>query len=1080
MYKIIKCFFETTTKRCLLLFFCLIYQAANAQEKVTVQGMIRDTVGGLPSAVVKIVGVNNQGTATDNFGRFTIMAAKEATLRITCIGFKPTEVVLSKQKLSDGNVIKLDIKLASSTTDLEEVAVTGFGNTQRKASMVSAITTVNVKDLKTPSSNLTNALAGRVSGIIAFQGSGEPGLGTDNSSFYIRGLSTFGSGKQDPLILIDGVESSSTDMARLQPDDISDFSVLKDAAAASVYGARGANGVVLINTKMGADAKPLFNFRVENRVSTNTRDYEFADNITYMKMANEAALTRSANGIEPYTQNKINSTAAGENPHLYPNNNWLSQLIKDYTLNQGYNLNISGGSNRARYYIAGTYNRDNGMLKVDPVNDFNNNIKLKNYSVRSNIDFNVTKSTVLILRMYGQFDDYQGPIGGFVDGKRISGGEQTFRNALNANPVMFPAVYPASKLAFIEHPLFGSAQTRNTNLSLNPTMYINPYAEMVKGYQVYKTSNLQPQIEIKQDLAGITEGLTARAMGYLRRVSFYRINRNYVPFYYSAIINPQDQSYNLVALNDGGPNSLSPVGTEFLDYNQDSKEIDSRMWLESSLNYNRVLKEKHTVGGMVVGYLSDYENANSVSLIQSLPARNAGISGRFSYGYDDRYLAEFNFGYNGSERFDVKNRWGFFPSAGIGYRISNEKFFKPLLGVVSNLKLRATYGIVGNDAIGGANDRFFYMSNVNLNDGRFGTSFGRNDGALTYYRPGVSISRYANSDIRWEKSKQLNLGMDITFANSFDIIVDAFKQNRSDILQPASDIDNAAGLMAIPSSNFGEVSSKGVDVSASYRKNFDNGLWVNARGTFTYATSKIARVDELPYSSDLAYLSRKGASINQTFGLIAERLFIDDEEVANSPVQFGDRTLRGGDIKYRDINLDGVINSDDQVAIGYPTQPEMIYGFGSSFGFKNFDFSFYFQGSARFSFFVNSEQIQPFYQDGGYQTGLLKAIAEDHWSETNGNSYAFWPRLSTWRIDNNNKVSTWWMRNGSFLRLKNVEFGYSFKNIKQIRVKSARLYCSATNLFMLSEFKLWDAEMRGNGMNYPLQSLYNIGLQVNL
>ncbi|WP_228084964.1 TonB-dependent receptor [Mucilaginibacter sp. JRF] len=1073
-----KNYFRFLRKLPILLLFLLTAMFAKAQQ-VTVQGIVQDTVGGIPAATVTVKG-GGQGANTDNLGRYKLTAPANATLVYSTIGYKPKQIMLADYKANAAGIINITVTLEVNTTSLEEVAVTGFGNTQKKASLVSSITTVNVKDLKTPSSNLTNALAGRVAGIIAFQGSGEPGLGTDNSTFYIRGLSTFGSGKQDPLILIDGVESSSTDMARLQPDDISDFSVLKDAAAASIYGARGANGVVLINTKMGKDAAPQFNFRVENRLSRNTRDYEFADNITYMNMSNEAVLTRNVNGIEPYTQNKINSTRAGEDEYLYPNNNWLKQLIKNYTINQGYNLNISGGSNRARYYIAGTYNKDNGILKVEPINDFNTNINLKNYSIRSNVDFSVTKSTVLIVRMYGQFDDYQGPIGGFNEsGVRISGGEQTFRNALNANPVMFPAVYPASKLPFIEHPLFGSAQTRNSDLSLSSTMYVNPYAEMVKGYQVYKTSNLQPQLELKQDLGGLTPGLTARAMGYLRRISFYRVNRSYVPFYYSATINPQDQSYSLTALNDGSANSLQPVGREFLDYNQDAKEIDSRFWLEGSVNYNRTFKNKHAFGGMLVSYMSSYENANASDVIQSLPARNAGVSGRFSYGYDDRYLLEFNFGYNGSERFNASNRWGFFPSIGLGYRISQEKFFEPIRGVVSNLKLRGTYGIVGNDAIGSVNERFFYMSNVNLNNPAFGSTFGRNDGTAVYYRDGVSIARYANTDITWERSKQINLGVDLSIANSFDLIVDAYKQDRSNILQPISNIDNAAGLMAIPFSNFGRVTAKGVDMSGTYKVNLSRDFSINARGTFTYATTRIDRIDELPYSSDLAYLSRKGYSINQTWGYVAERLFADDEEVANSPVQFGNTNLRAGDIKYRDINQDGIINSDDRVPIGYPTQPEIIYGFGSSFYYKNFDMSFYFQGSSRFSFFINSAQIQPFYQSGGYQTGLLQAVANDYWSESNPNMYAFWPRLSTYRIDNNNEISTWWMRNGSFLRLKNFEFGYTFDKLKKVKMQRARLYFSATNLFIISGFKLWDAEMRGNGLNYPLQSLYNLGVQVN-
>lgn len=1066
-----------------LIFITIILSAISTlnsiAQDIKVKGVIRDTTGGIPSVSIKVRGATTLTLSSDGFGRFEFNSKKEAQVDFQSVGFKTATINLANQSINSNNEILLDIFLEKIESEIEEVTVTGFGGTQKKASLVSAITTVNVKELKTASSNLTNALAGRVAGMIAFQSSGEPGLGTDNSTFYIRGLSTFGTGKQDPLILIDGIESSPTDMARLQPDDISDFSVLKDAAAASVYGARGANGVILINTKMGMDGAPKFNFRAENRLSSNTKNLKFADNITYMRMANEAALSRTPNGIEPYTQNKIFSTIDGDDPYLFPSNDWVSMLIKDYTNNQGYNLNISGGTPRGRYYIAGTFNRDNGVLNVEPINNFNSNIKLNNYSLRVNVDFSVTKSTTAIVRMYGQFDDYSGPIGG---------GARTFDNAMNANPVIFPAIYPASKLPFIEHPLFGSSQTRNTDLTIGSSMYMNPYAEMVKGYQAYKTSNLQPQIEIKQDLNGITEGLSARAMGYLRRYAYSSASRNYTPFYYESIINSQDGSYNLKALNDGSTNALLPTGTEYLGYDTPPSEVDSRIWLEGTINYSRIFAENHAVSGMLVSYISSFESVTGNNLlIETLPSRNAGISGRFTYGFKDRYLAEFNFGYNGSERFDSNHRWGIFPSFGIGYRVSEESFFEPLKSVISNFKIRGTYGLVGNDAIGNSRDRFFYLSNVNLNNGNYGSVFGRDDGAARYSRPGVSISRYANQNITWELSKQLNLGADISIANKLDLIVDVFQQKRSNILQPVSGIDNASGLMASPWSNYGRVNSKGLDLSLNYRKNFSQNFWMDARGTFTYATTEIVKVDELPYSDNLSHLTRKGYSINQAWGYVAERLFIDNEEVANSPTQFGDLGLLAGDIKYRDITHDGIIDDDDKVAIGYPTEPEILFGFGSSFGFKNFDFGFFFQGAAQYSFFINSNQIQPFYNYThpdtgipGYQTGLLKVIADDYWSESNQDVYAMWPRLSTWRVGPNNQTSTWWMRNGGFLRLKSIDIGYNIKSLEKFKIKNARVYLSGSNLFLLSDFKLWDVEMRGNGLGYPLQSVYNLGIQINL
>lgn len=1051
-----------------LLFLWFSAQSFSQQNQVTVSGRVSSDSSALENVTVTLKSDGTKATQTDARGLYSLTVPSNGVLVFSMVGYEPQEVKVNGQVL-----INLQLKLKSN--DLSDVTVIGFGGTRKKASLVSSITTINVKDLQVPTGNITNAIAGKVAGMIAFQQSGEPGNGSDNSTFYIRGLSTFGTGKQEPLILIDGVESSPTDMARLQPDDISDFSVLKDAAAASVYGARGANGVVLVNTKMGRQGIPRFFVRSETRASSNTKNFAFADNITYMNLANEAATTRNpGTGIVPYTQNKINHTIAGDDPFLYPSNNWVDQLVKKYTLNQNYYASINGGTQKATYHIAASYGRDNGILKVDPINNFNSNIRLAKYSLRSNVNLSLTKSTELIVRMYGQFDDYNGPVGG---------GGNIFGLALKANPVMFPALYPREKKPYLEHPLFGSAIATPSG-SLTQYLYVNPYAEMVKGYSTYKSSNIQPQVEFKQKLDFLTKGLSFRSMAYLRRTSFYSVSRNYNPFYYSAQIESNGKGYNIISLNDGSAGSVGVPGSEYLSYSETGKDIDSRIWLEGSVDYSRMFHDVHRIGGSLISYLSSYETGNGGNLNTSLPKRNKGVSGRFTYGYDDRYLAEFNFGYNGSERFDSRHRYGFFPSGGVAYRISNEKFFDPLKNVVRDLKFRATYGIVGNDQIGNVGDRFFYLSNVNLNDGGYGASFGRDDGAPRYSRPGVSISRYANPNITWERSKQINLGMDLNLFGSFELIADVFRQYRSHILLNKSNVESALGLMAVPSANYGKAESRGIDLSLKYEKVFNKNWYANIRGTFTYATNKAVVVDELNYDSGLEHLSTVGHSIKQSWGYIAERLFIDKNEVANSPVQFGDAGLLAGDIKYRDINGDGVVNSDDQVAMGYPTQPEIIYGFGASLRYKRLDFSFYFQGSARSSFFVDPRAMQPFFQtaDNGtkylYQNGLLKVISDDYWSESNQNPYAFWPRLSTWRVEPNLQKSTWWMRNGNFLRLKSVDMGYNIRKIKSVGIDGGRVYFSATNLFALSNFKLWDVEMGGNGLSYPIQSVYSLGLEL--
>ncbi|WP_341699832.1 SusC/RagA family TonB-linked outer membrane protein [Flavobacterium flavipallidum] len=1025
------------------------------QQQKTISGQINDENGmPLPGATVSILD-SKIGTITDFDGKFTLkLAADSKVLVVSSVGYQTVELQI-------GTRSEFKVQLKPSSEGLDEVVVVGYG-TQKKTSLVSAITSIPVGEIKGPTSNLTTMMAGRVSGMIAYQRSGEPGA--DNSDFFIRGLGSFGSGKVNPLILIDGVESTTTDMARLQPDDIENFSVLKDASAAAIYGARGANGVVLITTKSGKAGKLKLRFRQENKLSTNTRNFNFADNITYMNLANEAVLTRNPIGVLPYSQIKIDRTAAGADPILYPNNNWIDQLIKDYTFNQGYNLSVSGGSDKTQYYVASTYNIDNGVLKVDGLNNFNNNIKLRNYSFRSNVNIKLTPTTEGIIRFYSQFDDYTGPVGG---------GTALFNRAIWSNPVAFPAVYPSSLLPYIEHPLFGGAVAGYGST----TLLTNPYAEMVRGYQVSKASTIQTQLELKQDLKSITQGLNARAMTYIRRYSFYSLSRQYNPFFYNATINPDNDDITLNLLNPGGEGSIGTPGTEYLNYSEGTKNLSSEIYLQTSINYNRTFNDKHDVGGMLINILQNVESGNPGSLQASLPSRNFGLSGRFTYGYDRRYLAEFNFGYNGSERFAKNNRYGFFPSLAVGYVVSNEKFFEPLVDVISNLKFRASYGWVGNDQIGNVNDRFFYLSNVSLNNGTYGASFGDLNG---YYRDGISISRYANDKISWERSKQINIGMDLKLFNSINIVIDAFKQTRSNILQTRSNIGSTLGLSVTPATNFGSAESKGMDMSIDYNKHFGNNWFTNLRGNLTYSTSKILKYDENYYPPELSYLYRKGNSISQTYGYIAERLFVDDQEAANSPRQFG--VYGGGDIKYKDVNGDGVISSLDRVPIGHPTSPEIIYGFGGTLGYKNLDFSLFFQGSARSSFFINSQNISPFVINGGAQNGLLKVIAEDHWSEDNQDLYAFWPRLSDTFIENNNQTSTWWMRNGAFLRLKSIELGYNVPKtfLEKFKISSLRMYANTMNPVVFSSFKLWDPEMGGNGLGYPIQVTYNFGILLDL
>jgi len=1041
---------------CYLLLLLFATVETKAQNGVSVSGVVTDVKGlPLPGVSVTLKGTTN-GVTTGNDGKYMLnLPDAQGVLVFSFVGYHKQELNISGRKT-------VNVSLTEEDNVLDDVVVVAYGQ-QKKESMVSSITTINPKELKGPTSNLTTMLAGRLSGVVAYQRSGEPGA--DNAQFFIRGITSFGSGKVDPLILIDGMESTSNALARLQPDDIAGFSVLKDAAASSLYGARGANGVVLVTTKSGVSGKTKFNVRFENSVSSNTQNFQLADNITYMKLANEAVLTRNPLGVLPYSQTKIDRTAAGANPMLYPSNNWIDMLIKDYTMNQRFNMNMTGGGNVAQYYIAGTFNQDNGVLKSEAGNNFDNNVNLKSYEIRSNVNVKLTPTTEGIVRTSGSFDDYNGPVGGYDgNGNRINGGALVFASALSSNPVNFPATFPASALSKVEHPLFG-----NATLAGDGPGYINPYARMVSGFQQYNTSTLNVQLEVKQDLKFVTEGLNARIMAYTQRYSYFDLSRAYTPFYYSATPTSADgKNYSLNLLNELN-------ATEYLNYTQGAKVQNTTTYMEAAVNYNRTFGEKHSFSGLLVTLLRNYLNANAGTLQLSLPFRNQGLSGRFTYGYDNRYLLEANFGYNGSERFAANHRYGFFPSVGVAWNVSNEKFMQPLAGVVSKLKFRATYGLVGNDQIGNSNDRFFYLSNVNLNDGgraaRFGTDY-------SFVRNGVSISRYSNEDITWEKAQTTNIGMDLSLFSSMNLIVDVYRQHRTNILMNRAYIPNTMGLAAGIQANVGEAEGQGVDLSLDYNKSFGN-MWIQGRSTFTYATNKFLVNEEPEYTNNLYYLSRVGNPLQQNYGLIAERLFVDDEEVRNSPYQnFGE--VRGGDIKYRDVNGDGQITSLDVVPLGLPTTPEIVYGFGLSMGYKNFDVSGFFQGSGRSSFWINPGAITPFAFSGGAQNGLLDVIANDHWSEDNRNVTAFWPRLDQNVSSNNTQTSNWWMRNGSFLRLKNVELGYNIseKALRRLHIGSIRLYANGTNLFVKSSFKLWDPEQGSNGLGYPVQKVFNFGMNV--
>ena len=1015
----------------------------------TIKGVIYEEETGetMPGATVSVVG-STKGVMTDLDGSFELSGVKPTDkLKFECLG-KETQI------LEVGSMTNFIVKLKNAANELDEVTIVAFGK-QRKESTVAAITTVDVGTLKVPSSNLTTALAGNVAGVIAYQRSGEPGQ--DNADFFVRGITTFGA-NTSPLILIDNIELTSTDLARLQPDDIESFSIMKDATATALYGARGANGVIFVTTKRGQEGPAKIFARVETSISAPTDVVELADPVTYMKSYNEAISTRDPLGELMYTYDKIEQTGKpGANRLIYPANDWYDMLFKDFATSYRANVSARGGGKVATYYVSGAYTEDTGVLKVDKRNSFNNNIDDKNYTLRSNVDINVTPTTKLAVRLTGNFRDYQGP---------LNGGSDVYRQVMHSDPVLFPAYYPVDdEHVGIQHIMFGNYEDGS---------YINPYANLVKGYKNYQRSQMIAAVQLEQDLKFITKGLSFMTLFNLTRLSEFTVNRQFNPYWYRL---DRYDSYT----GEYHVNRINENGTDYLTYSESGKTVKNTMYSETRLNYNRSFG-KHDVTGLLVFTASESLTANAGSLQLSLPSRNAGLSGRFTYGYDKRYFVEYNFGYNGSERFHKSHRWGFFPSAGLAWMMSNEKWFKPLTKVVSNLKLRYSYGLVGNDNIGSSSNRFYYLSEMSMNNSGLGASFGetRNVG----YN-GIGVVRYANEAITWEKSYKSNYALELGLFKKLDIIAEYFTEHRTDIFMQRADIPNTMGLQAAVYGNIGQARSKGIDIQADYKQAWASGLWASARANFTYSTGKYDVYEEPTYPE--SYRQHAGRSIRQTWGYIAERLFVDDEDAANSPSQaaFGSQ-YGGGDIKYTDVNGDGVITNADMVPIGYPTSPEIIYGFGVSLGHKGFDFSVFFQGLGRESFWIdatsaystkyNKYGTAPFVNNGQ----LLKAYSDSHWSEDNRDIYALYPRYSAYENHNNTQVSTWWMRDGSFVRLKQMEFGYTLpqKLTNKIHIDNLRVYFQGNNLLCWSKFKLWDPELAGEGFNYPIQRTFNIGVNV--
>lgn len=1025
-----------------------VQQAADTYQ---LTGKVVDENGVALPGVNIIVQGTKRGVSTDVDGKFTIEVKKTDVLRMTFIGYKDEYVPL-KGRTS----VKVDMTPDAHT--LQDVQVVAFG-TQKKESVVSSITTIRPGDLRTSSSDLTTSFAGRIPGMIAWQTGGLPGALTENemnTKFYVRGITSFQSNANtDPLILIDGVESSKLDLSRLTVEDIETFNVMKDASATAMYGARGANGVILVTTKKGEAGTVYTSARYEAIVSMPTQKIELEDPVNYMRYYNEALLTRNPTATPQYSQERIALTGDKRFPSwAYPANDWYKTLFKNYSMNHHVNVNIRGGSKIMQYYVSLNYNHDSGMLKTDKLNQFDINIKNNTLSFRTNLTIDLKPGIQLLLSSATNWDKYHGP---------LQSASEAYKLALNASPVDFAPTYPADDTYAWPHTRFGVPSGGQLN--------DNPYASLQQGYldrDRYSTSN---RVEYIHNLSKLIKGLELRANVSLVKTGYYSTPYAMVPALYS--LKSYDQQTGKFALNAENPDKQSPS----LDMDENSKQSLSTTQLTYELRaYHTAAWGDHQTSLTFVANAEQKTSTQGSSVLETMEHRNMGISMRGTYGFKDRYFVEGSFGYNGSERFSKKNKYGFFPAVGGAYVLSNEKFWKPLLKIAPFFKLRATWGKVGNDGII-STPRFVYLPVINQS-GRINPRPGGNLGTSGY-----TIQSYGNENIKWEIAEQTNLGLEAKFLQGLiDIQVDAYKEIRHNILDYRRVIPASMGLEYYQLDNVGSAKSHGIDFSGKIQKAFTPDFFVILNTTLTYSRAKYLSLEEATDKPE--WQKKVGHDISQQVGYIAEGLFTDQAEIDNSPKQSGD--VQPGDIRYRDVNGDGVISIEDAVHIGYPTTPELIYGFNGFIQYKGWEFNFAFQGSGRRTFFIDPAEISPFYGN----RAMLKAIADDHWSTDNMNSHAFWPRLSINNIVYHNNeenrsantsqtvYSTYFMRDCRFLRCTALELAYNMphKVLNRIGIKNVRIYVRTTNPFVITDFHLWDVELGSNGFNYPIQKSYSMGL----
>jgi TonB-linked SusC/RagA family outer membrane protein len=1021
---------------------------AFAQGGSRISGTVTDAADGLPiPGVTIILEGEGKGVITDREGKYEIFnVSSSASLKFSYVGKIPQTIPVAGKSV-------INVALVDQVTMLEDVAVVGYGR-QKRSNVISAMDNIQVEQLKLPTRTISTSLVGRLAGIMAVQSSGEPGY--DGATFWIRGINTF-AGTATPLVLVDGVERS---IDRVDSEDIADFSILKDASATALYGVRGANGVVLITTKRGQAGKPKVSLRAEHAFSSPVAMPEFVGGVEFMELTNEARLN-DGQGIV-YSLQQIENTRDKVDPYYYPDVDWTKELLRYNSPSQKVSLNISGGSEKIKYYVNAGFLNQYGMFKNFKFYSFNNNINVKRYNFRTNVDMDVTNTTTVGVSMAATLEDRRYP------GRSSS---TIFSDMRLRSPILYPLEYPdATKI-----PGEPYGQSRN------------PYQELAhSGYTDEFHTTIQSNIELKQDLDFLTDGLDFRLMFSFDAYTFAKVERTIQPRPYKIQPWGYDENGEPILVNENGEYNYvdqEPASTTYYSYLKRSSNrptTERTTYLEGQLNYSRTFGP-HNVGAMILYNQNDKLVPSDEDIYNSVPSRYQGLTGRATYAYNNRYFFEFNFGYNGSENFAKGKRYGFFPAAAIGWVPSEEDFFEFARPTVEYLKLRFSHGQVGNDKIGSVAgvSRFAYLTRVQSTSSNVG--FGTNNGYGYGYGAGLSVTYYGSPDATWETATKSDLGIDVRFLDGWHLQADLFYEKRTNIWTAIYNIPSIFGTTEVSGTpaiggNMGEMENKGLDGFLEYTRSFDSGWSLNVKGTYSFARNKILKnADATPV---WPYQSKIGQRHNMPFGYIAERLFIDEQDIKNSPDQsyLGGNPLPG-DIKYKNVNGDDVIDNFDQVFQGHPTVPEISYGIGAGVTYRNFDLSLLFQGAENVSFYAKPKAF-----DDTNKGNIYTYIRDNRWTRETQDMNAKIPRTGIGTQNKNYANSSWWLEDGSYLRLKQAEIGYTLPAewTKQAGIKHARIYTNGMNLFTLSAFKLWDAESKDtDGMYYPIQRVFNFGLEVN-